>query len=522
MIMTGILPRNRILHRKRLLLAACTCIFGGLIFLFAQSGFIHGTYPDPPAYQKKNIVDTALYPWMHEEFNMIQFYSRDAMEHFYKVWDQTSVRKLSIVHTGDSHCQSDILPGQLRKELQKVHGDGGRGMTFAYSTAKSYSSVEYKTSHTGEWTYGKGYIVPPKLPLGVVGMASNTISTDASITLKFDNPVPATHNRLKLFVRKQHSSYDCIIEAGTAKIPVIIDSIPGDTIPYYEIELPAMNDLITIRIDKKNDYEKDFEFYGMSFETATNSGAIVHNCGVGAARYESILYEELFNAQLPTLHPDLVIIDFGTNEYLYGDSLKPTLAQQITDVIHKVKAAAPEASILLTSTMDMYHRGVHVVSGESFSNLVGQIAKKEHCGLFDWYWIAGGWKVMMKWEEAGTSQQDKIHLSVKGYRLKGQLLADALMRTADSLKKNPDLDSLVLFTDSIRAKQHRLRMADTTENNGGMPGRIKVQHRVKSGESLGSIARKYGVTVAEIKKWNHLRSNMIHPKQVLIIYKKKR
>jgi membrane-bound lytic murein transglycosylase D len=34
-------------------------------------------------------------------------------------------------------------------------------------------------------------------------------------------------------------------------------------------------------------------------------------------------------------------------------------------------------------------------------------------------------------------------------------------------------------------------------------------HKVKRGESLGLIANKYNVSVSEIKKWNHLRSNTI-------------
>lgn len=42
-------------------------------------------------------------------------------------------------------------------------------------------------------------------------------------------------------------------------------------------------------------------------------------------------------------------------------------------------------------------------------------------------------------------------------------------------------------------------------------------HKVKSGESLSSIGRKYGVTVVQIKKSNGLKSNTIHPKQTLKI-----
>ena len=44
-------------------------------------------------------------------------------------------------------------------------------------------------------------------------------------------------------------------------------------------------------------------------------------------------------------------------------------------------------------------------------------------------------------------------------------------------------------------------------------------HTVKKGESLGSIAKKYGVSVANIKKWNNLRKDVITPGQKLTIYR---
>lgn len=513
------------IHTKRSsfkLIFLSASFFAGILFLLWLSPDSSGKAPGEPPSFSKTIVDTSLYPWMHEEFNMIQFYSRDAMEHFYQAWTQTKNKKLSIVHLGDSHLQSDVFPGQARKELHAIHGDGGRGMMFPYSTAKSYSSIEYKTTHTGEWTFGKSYIVPSKIPLGVVGMTCNTVKADAGFTFTFKEAVPATYNKLRLFIKKQHDSFDCTVEAGGKITLVEVDSSSTDTLPYYEITIPPVDKEITVRIAKNNPYESEFEFYGMSLETSTDNGMIFHNCGVGASRYQSILYEELFEKQLPTLNPDLVIIDFGTNDYLYDDSIKPDLETEITQVIAKVRKVAPKASILLTSTMDMYRKGGHVTAGEKFSDLIHKVARKEHCGVFDWYWIAGGWKVMQKWQDSGTAQPDMIHLTMKGYRLKGKLLVDAMVKTTDWMAKNPGKDSLVLFTDSIRAQQKRFRLADTTETNSAVAGRILVKHKVKSGESLSSIARKYGVTVAEIKKWNGLRSNMIHPKQVLVIYKKKR
>lgn len=44
-------------------------------------------------------------------------------------------------------------------------------------------------------------------------------------------------------------------------------------------------------------------------------------------------------------------------------------------------------------------------------------------------------------------------------------------------------------------------------------------HVVKKGESLGSIARKYHVTVANLKKWNRLKRDTIHVGQRLTIYR---
>ena len=46
----------------------------------------------------------------------------------------------------------------------------------------------------------------------------------------------------------------------------------------------------------------------------------------------------------------------------------------------------------------------------------------------------------------------------------------------------------------------------------------RIRYRVKSGDYLGKIARKYGVRVSQIKRWNGLRSNNLRIGQRLTIY----
>lgn len=45
-------------------------------------------------------------------------------------------------------------------------------------------------------------------------------------------------------------------------------------------------------------------------------------------------------------------------------------------------------------------------------------------------------------------------------------------------------------------------------------------HKIKQGETLSSIARKYHISVNQLKKWNNLKSDFIRADAKLKIYKK--
>lgn len=57
-------------------------------------------------------------------------------------------------------------------------------------------------------------------------------------------------------------------------------------------------------------------------------------------------------------------------------------------------------------------------------------------------------------------------------------------------------------------------------SGGGNSGGSRISYKVKKGDSLGKIASRYGVTITQLKNWNHLRSNTIKVGQRLYIYKK--
>ncbi len=79
-----------------------------------------------------------------------------------------------------------------------------------------------------------------------------------------------------------------------------------------------------------------------------------------------------------------------------------------------------------------------------------------------------------------------------------------------------DRDSLYSYkADSLMSSRIQKEVSAAVKNNG------RVAYRVRSGDYLGKIASRYGVTVSQIKSWNNLRSSNIRVGQILYIYARK-
>ena len=73
--------------------------------------------------------------------------------------------------------------------------------------------------------------------------------------------------------------------------------------------------------------------------------------------------------------------------------------------------------------------------------------------------------------------------------------------------------------DVIRPGERLVLRRDGESRAGGQDAASGVTHRVRSGETLSSIARRYGVSVQGIKAWNGIRGSTIRAGGRLVIYK---
>jgi membrane-bound lytic murein transglycosylase D len=78
-----------------------------------------------------------------------------------------------------------------------------------------------------------------------------------------------------------------------------------------------------------------------------------------------------------------------------------------------------------------------------------------------------------------------------------------------------NLDSIVAFrANELTAKQVTIEPSNYAKSEGST-----VYYKVRSGDSLLKIARKYGTTVSKIKKWNGLKKDYLYAGQKLKIYR---
>ncbi len=125
---------------------------------------------------------------------------------------------------------------------------------------------------------------------------------------------------------------------------------------------------------------------------------VYHSLGVNGANVT--LLSKSFSgphwaAELRHYKPDLVIINYGTNESGYPNFVEGTWGQEVKAAVKRVQAALPETSVLLMSPMDRGERkhDGHIDTITAMPSLVkieGGIGQETGVAFFNTYQAMGG------------------------------------------------------------------------------------------------------------------------------------
>jgi lysophospholipase L1-like esterase len=473
--------------------------------------YLEGTVSVPcenmmsPLAEKKSEINTS-YPFLNKKSNVIQYKNRSDFVHLIEKWNARERESIVIAHFGDSHIQNGYLVASAREKLQALKGKGGRGMIFPYAIAKTYSQNDYSTTFTGSWVTANSMQYTPKIPLGISGFSAKTSDPYASFSFKFNKPLDSGQKKIRIFLTTSSYDYHIDVSSGENRESIDLKKLLDNNVSYVDLTLPEINDSLSIAFINRSDQPAEITIHGVSIENL-ETGIVYHGLGVGGAAYNSINSQLLFSQELPLIKPDLIIVDYGTNDTIYKNAIPESLADTVVKTIEKIRATYPQVAILLTSTQDMNFKGKNISAGKEFARLIKRIALENRCLFYDWYQVSGDANAMRDWHAEQLSQADNIHLNIKGYQLKGSLFSDALIGSFEKAGQANE-DSLII--EESENKSSILNEKKTTKFRGKNK-RIAFKSKKNAHSKIAKVSSANKKKAPKpIKKSVHLKPKARH------------
>ncbi len=482
---------------------------------------------------QKFLIDSSLireYPFVMWEKNEIEFYDESpAFDQFFskleRIYQGQSNETVNIFHIGGSHLQAGTYAHRMRRYLTQMepHMKGERGLVFPYTLAGTNNPWNYKVDFTGEWEGFRNSVLKDEATWGMQGITAITRDSVATVKLSIrkNNVYRFDYDEFRVFHNTSDTNY-VVLPVDSNQV---IDITRNDSLGYTNFKLKERTETFefkVVRMDSLDNHQ--FEIYGLEYKN-DDPGVIYNTIGVNGSSFKSYRRCDLFEFHLKQNPPDLFIISVGTNDTYTKefDSLK--YEQYYEDFMKMIFRANPDAAVLLTVPNDSYYRKRYAnPHTKTAANAIIRLAKKYKMGVWNMYEIMGGYGSSQRWYKNKLMPSDRVHFSGKGYDIKADLLLMAFLEAWDaSVGREPR----TLFTKHIdpsgrmgyiHERDSVIRIENPNEDQMAELGKELKYHTVRSGQSLGVIADRYGVSTADLMEWNDLSSTMIHPNDQLKVY----
>jgi lysophospholipase L1-like esterase len=336
------------------------------------------------------------------------------------------IKKVRVVHIGDSHIQADYFSGEVRIKLQEVLGNGGRGLVFPYAIAKTNGPTDYRSLTSSTWERQMNVVYPHKFRTGVSGISIKNSESECGFELSpsYDSLPIDFHSAQLFFTSASRCEISCNGSKNNSHNAFNFSS-RFDTVCF--IFSSAQKKCF---LGWKGNGE--FLFHGAVLENE-KPGITYSSIGVNGARFDEYNKSELFFDQLPLLKPDLIVVSLGTNGSYHAAYSNESFAKQVDVFIANLKLSCPGVSVIFTAPPDncIYNRKRKTVSENKnvvdARNLMKKKCEQNAIAWWNMYEAMGGKGSMKKWRAEGLAAYDYVHFSKKGYVMQGDMFSEALL-----------------------------------------------------------------------------------------------
>lgn len=370
------------------------------------------------------------------------FWGKDSMPlvRFYEKWDRvnrTHKGYVHIMHIGGSHVQAGTMSHRIRKHVLAEYGGepADRGLIFPYSAANNCNNPrDYRISKSNVFSLIRNVYQQYPSPLGMSGISVYCTQSDQSITFTMNEPdYDFATDTLVLFGRSNGHYIDPVLKYDTIwRFPDESDLeneryyfYPGRSLQEFTFHFPCG--------------AADTFFVNGLWLKNGKPGVTFTSIGVNGAAVPSYLRCKNFTRDLKAFPPDLVIFGIGVNDAFAADFDSTVFKNNYLQLIARIREANPDCAFIFLSNNDTWKRarkGRYTVNktGPEVSDVMHRLANLTGGACWDQFEVMGGLGSMAKWQAKGLAQKDRVHFTVNGYNLIGDLFWHAIVQPLKSMQ----------------------------------------------------------------------------------------
>ncbi|MDT4953508.1 MAG: hypothetical protein QOJ02_1646 [Acidobacteriota bacterium] len=363
-----------------------------------------------------------------------------ALDSFYASLSRTDAHQAGavtrITHYGDSPITNDGITSTVRRLMQEQYGDAGHGFILLDRPWAWYGHQAITFNSGGGWDdnpMGPGSSTS-EFGLGGVSFTANGPGKYARFAPASTGDTGKNFSRMEVYYLREPNGGQFNVSVNNENSQTVTTSGDAPSSGFFEIKArqPGEN---TFEVKSASG---SVRLFGAVLEN-DGPGVVYDSLGVNGA-YAGLLVTAMNEGhwveQLQHRNPNLVVINYGTNESQYAspDQMQ-RYEKDLREVIRRVREALPDVSILVVSPMD---RGKRVPGGKIVTlpaipmivEMQRRVALEEHCAFFNTFQAMGGEGTMAKWA-AGTGKNhlvggDLTHPTADGAEIVGSLIYEAI------------------------------------------------------------------------------------------------
>jgi lysophospholipase L1-like esterase len=327
---------------------------------------------------------------------------------------------LHILQYGDSHTASDDWANQMRQDFQAKFGAGGPGYTLPGHPFLGYRRFDSKGNNSRGW-YTGGIVT--RKDDGVDGLGGISLTSQSA------------GETMTLNVECEQLELHYLRQPGGGQLEFLVDGTPTETIDtegesgpgvYGYRASPGQHQYMLRTLNSA-----PVRVFG--WVAQNQAGVTYETLGINGAQANLMLEwnPAILGPELMSRDPALIVLAYGTNEALSAKWTAEEYRAALTEIIQRLRAAVPVASILLIGPPDCEYRTrgrrLPFPHLDQVIEIQRDVAQANGCAFWDWRAAMGGPGSVRQWVQAGLGQGDYTHLTGAGYRMAGGMLFDELM-----------------------------------------------------------------------------------------------